>query len=142
MAPLKDNMIELADTITVLPLPKFVEGPWLTRRGDLYYLIYVSMGQGRETVSYAMSSSIKGPWQPMGEITGMADNSFTIHPGVVEFKGKWYFFYHNGNLTLNGYKGSGGRRSVCVEEMSFNEDGSIKFIAQTAKGVSEQEDNQ
>ncbi len=142
MAPLKDNMTELADTISVIPLPRYVEGPWLAHRGSHYYLIYVSMGQGRETISYAMSSSIRGPWQPMGEITGMADNSFTIHPGVVEFKGKWYFFYHNGNLTLNGYKGSGGRRSVCVEEMLFNEDGTINFISQTAKGVADIQENQ
>ena len=142
MAPLEGNRTELADTISVIPLPRYVEGPWLAHRGSHYYLIYVSMGQGRETISYAMSSSIRGPWQPMGEITGMADNSFTIHPGVVEFKGKWYFFYHNGNLTLNGYKGSGGRRSVCVEEMLFNEDGTINFIAQTAKGVADIQENQ
>lgn len=136
MAPLKDNMTELADTITVVSLPRYVEGPWLAHRGDKYYLIYVSMGQGRETISYAMSSSIKGPWEPMGEIAGMAENSFTIHPAVCEFKGHWYFFYHNGMLTLDGHKGSSGRRSVCVEEMFFNEDGTIKYIQQTTKGVS------
>jgi len=136
MAPLKDNMIELAEEIKVIDLPKYVEGPWLTHRGEYYYLVYVSMGAGRETISYAMSKSIRGPWEPKGEIAGMAENSFTIHPAVVEFKGKWYFFYHNGNLELNGYKGAGGRRSVCVEEMFFNEDGTIKFVQQTAKGVS------
>lgn len=135
MAPLKDNMIELAEEIKEIPLPKYVEGPWLFMKDDNYYLVYVSMGPGRETISYAMSKSMRGPWEPKGEITGMAENSFTIHPAVVQFKDKWYFFYHNGNLELNGYKGAGGRRSVCVEEMFFNEDGSIKFIQQTEKGV-------
>lgn len=137
LAPLKDNMVELAGEIETIPLPKYVEGPWLLHRGDKYYIIYVSMGQGSETISYAMADSMKGPWEPVGEITGMAENSFTIHPAVVEFKGKWYFFYHNGTLTLGDYSGTGGRRSVCVEEMHFNEDGTIKYITQSKNGVSQ-----
>lgn len=136
MAPLKDNMIELADSIKVIDLPRYVEGPWLFEREGLYYLVYVSMGQGSETISYATATTMQGPWEPKGEITGSAQNSFTIHPAVCQFKGKWYFFYHNGNLELNGYKGAGGRRSVCIEEMHFNADGSIQFIEQTAKGIS------
>lgn len=135
MAKLKDNMIELADSIKTINLPRYVEGPWLSENNGIYYLVYVSMGQGRETISYAMAKSMVGPWEPKGEIAGMADNSFTIHPAICKFKGKWYFFYHNGNLELNGYKGAGGRRSVCVEEMFFNEDGTIQFVEQTLQGI-------
>lgn len=48
-------------------------------------------------------------------------NSFTNHPGIIDFKGKSYFFYHNGALPGGG----GFTRSVCVEEARFNKDGSI-----------------
>jgi len=137
LAKLKDNMTELDGEIEVVSLPKYVEGPWLMHRGDKYYLIYVSMGPGQETISYAIADSMAGPWQPIGDITGTAANSFTIHPAVVEFNGHWYFFYHNGVLKCNGYDGSGGRRSVCVEELFFNEDGTIKYVPQTKSGVSE-----
>lgn len=135
LAKLNQDMISLADSIQVLDLPKFVEGPWLLEQGGHYYLVYVSMGAGRETISYAMADQVAGPWTPMGEITGMAENSFTIHPGVIQFKGEWYFFYHNGNLVLNGRHGSGGRRSVCVEHMHFNADGTICPIEQTQTGI-------
>jgi len=135
VAKMNQDMISLADSIMIVDLPKYVEGPWLLEQGGHYYIIYVSMGEGRESVSYAMADQMIGPWTPMGEIAGMAENSFTIHPGVVFFKGEWYFFYHNGTLELDGRHGGSGRRSVCVEKMQFNEDGTIVPIVQTQKGI-------
>jgi arabinoxylan arabinofuranohydrolase len=55
---------------------------------------------------------------------------FTNHPGLVDYKGKSYFFYHNG--TLPG--GGGFTRSVCVEEFTFNPDGSFPTIKMTKEG--------
>ena len=55
---------------------------------------------------------------------------FRSHPGVVDFNGKTYFFYHNGALPGGG----GFNRSVCVEELNFNKDGSISHINMT-KGI-------
>lgn len=137
LAKLNQDMISLADTIMTVDLPKYIEGPWLLEQGGHYYIIYVSMGAGQETVSYAMADQMTGPWTPMGEITGMAENSFTIHPGICNFKGEWYFFYHNGTLELDGHHGNSGRRSVCVEKMHFNEDGTIQPIEHTLNGVKE-----
>lgn len=136
LARLKPNMTELDGEIQVVDLPKYVEGPWLHKHGDLYYLTYASMGVDREVVSYATAPSVAGPWTYQGEVTGMAENSFTIHPGIVEFKGKWYLFYHNATLTLGGHEGAIGRRSVCVEELFYNSDGTIRVVEQTKKGVS------
>ena len=135
LARLKPNLIELDGEIETVDLPLFVEGPWLHQRGDLYYLTYASMGEGRETISYATAPSMKGPWTPQGELTGMAENSFTIHPGIVEFDGSWYLFYHNATLTLDGIGGAIGRRSVCVEELHYNPDGTMQFVEQTTEGV-------
>lgn len=139
LVKLKPNMVELDGEIQVVDLPKYVEGPWLHKYGDLYYLTYASMGEGRETISYATASSVAGPWTYRGELAGMAENSFTIHPGIIEFKGKWYLFYHNAALTLDGHKGAIGRRSVCVDELFYNPDGTMKPVEQTKKGVSQSE---
>jgi hypothetical protein len=43
----------------------------------------------------------------------------------------WYMFYHNSDLS-----GRGNLRSVCVDEVFFNEDGSIQKVNQTKDGVS------
>jgi len=135
LARLKPSLTELDGKIETIDLPRYVEGPWLHKRGDLYYLTYASMGAGRETISYATAPSMEGPWTPQGELTGMAENSFTIHPGIAEFKGKWYLFYHNATLTLDGIPGAIGRRSVCVEELHYNPDGTMQYVEQTKKGV-------
>jgi hypothetical protein len=44
--------------------------------------------------------SLKGPWTYRGLLTGSGKYSFTIHPGIAEFKGKSYLFLHNANLWL------------------------------------------
>ena len=130
MAKLKPSLTELDGEIKVINLPRFVEGPWLHKKDDLYYLTYASMGRGRETIAYATSKSMEGPWEYRGVLTGEAENSFTIHPGIIEYKDKWYLFYHNAVLTIDSIKGAIGRRSVCVEELHYNEDGTMKYVEQ------------
>lgn len=131
IAKLKPNMIELDGEIQVANIPKYIEGPWLTKRDNICYLIYASWGYGQEAIDYATAPSFEGPWSYKGQLTSGAENSFTIHPSAIEFNGKWYLFYHNATITIDGIKGATGRRSVCVDEMDFNNDGSIKFVEQT-----------
>lgn len=109
----------------------FEEGPWLYKRDDLYYLIYAASGIP-ENIAYSTSTSPTGPWTFRGIIMPTEGRSFTNHPGVVDYKGKNYFFYHNGALP----GGSGFTRSVCVEEFDFNADGSFPTIRMTQEGPS------
>jgi hypothetical protein len=50
---------------------------------------------------------------------------------VVDFKGKTYLFYHNAGLPGGG----GFKRSVCVDELTFNSNGSVKEVTATKEGV-------
>jgi len=143
MARLKANMIEFDGPVEEIKLPFYLEGPWLHKRGGLYYLTYASIDEGKqknEHISYATATSIRGPWTYRGELTGEAKNSFTIHAGIAEFKNDWYFFYHNGTLSMPDGKGGverGGefRRSAAVEPLHYNPDGTMRPIRQTAQGV-------
>lgn len=138
MVKLNRNMVELDGPITKVPFRNVAEGPWLFKRGDIYYNVYAADAPGvqPEQIAYAMAPSINGPWTYGGLITGSAKHGFTIHPAVVEFKGQWYFFYHDGAYALNGTPGGDCRRQVCVEYLYFNEDGSIKPITLTVEGIS------
>ena len=98
----------------------YEEGPWLYKRNDLYYLLWAG-GPIPEHLGYSTSKSPTGPWKYGGVIMPKEGRSFTNHPGVIDFKGKTYLFYHNGALP----GGSGFTRSVCVDELQFNNDGSI-----------------
>ena len=135
LVKLKKNMVELDGEIMVLPMDNYVEGPWIYKRDGHYYNVYASMGRGSETISYAMAENIEGPWTNMGELSGMAKDSFTIHPGVIDYKGKSYLFYHNSTLSLDGYGPATGRRSICVDEMFYNADGTIRPVVQTRAGI-------
>jgi beta-xylosidase len=139
IARLKDNMIELDGPIREITPPHFEEGPWLHKRGSLYYLTYASLHRSKhrdEKVSYATSPSIEGPWTYRGELTGSGKYSFTIHPGIAEFRGNWYLFLHNAAQTIGDQNGSIGRRSVTVEHLYYNADGTMKPVVQTDAGVS------
>lgn len=139
IAKLKPNMIEIDGPITEITPPHFEEGPWLHKRGELYYLTYASLDrttQRDEHVSYATASSLAGPWTYRGLLTGSGKNSFTIHPGAAEFRGRWYIFLHNASLTIGDQNGAVGRRSVTVEYLEYNADGTMKPVIQTDAGVS------
>ncbi len=138
LAKLKPNMIELDGAIEKIHVPNYTEGPWLYKRGNLYYLVYAAFAHQDmwEKICYATAPNITGPWTYRGIITDQTKNSYTIHPGIIEFHNQWYFFYHNAALTLNGEKGRLGRRSVCVEYLSYKPDGTIQPIKQTLEGVS------
>lgn len=125
LAPLKHNLIELAGPVTVLPMENYVEGPWLYKRGEHYYNVYASMGNMLETISYAMAPSVEGPWTFMGELLGEQKDSFTTHPGIIDYKGKSYLFYHGTSLSLDGYGPATGRRSICLTEIYYGQDGKI-----------------
>lgn len=138
MVKLKQNMVEIDGPVTKVPFRNFSEGPWLFKRGNLYYMIYAADAPGvqAEQIAYATAKSITGPWTYGGLLTGSATFGFTIHPSVIEFKNQWYFFYHDGSYTLDGTPGGDCRRQVCAEYLYFNPDGSIKPITLTTEGIS------
>ena len=110
----------------------YEEGPWLYKRKDLYYLLYPAGGVP-EHLAYSTGKSATGPWTYRDTIMTVIKKggAFTNHPGVIDYKGKSFFFYHNGALPGGG----GFNRSVAVEEFKYNADGTIPRIESTVPGV-------
>ena len=128
---LKDSLTELAGPITTFTPKNYIEGPWVYKRKKLYYLVYASAGTKPEMIEYCTATSATGPWTYRGIIQENVPNSFTTHPGIIDYKGKSYFFYHNGALPTGGSY----RRAICVDYLHYNPDGTIQPIVQTTKGV-------
>jgi len=127
---LKENLVEIFDTIQTVDLPGFQEGVHIHKANGWYYLLY---GYGLpEKVGYAMSRSIHGPWQFKGIVNEIAGNCETNRPAILDFKGKSYFFYHNGALP----DGGSHRRSVCIDVLNYNVDGTIRRVMMTSEGIS------
>lgn len=130
-AKLKKNMIELDSPImAVKNLPNYTEAPWIHKYKDWYYLSYAQYFP--EKIGYSMSKNINGPWKYKGILNEVAGNSNTNHQAIVKFKGKWYFVYHNGALPTEG---GSFRRSVCIDRLYYNKDGSMKRVQMTSEGA-------
>lgn len=113
----------------------FTEAPWIYRRKDANgnytgkYYMFGAFGW-REQMGYVTSDSMYGPWEWGGVLMPPTATSNTNHPAVIDFNNKTYFIYHNGSLPW----GSGFRRVVCVEQMYFEDDGTIRAIDELSTG--------
>jgi arabinoxylan arabinofuranohydrolase len=108
----------------------FEEGPWVYKRNGLYYLVYAAKCCS-EFIAYSTAPGPLGPWTYRGTVMPTQGGSFTNHPGVIDFAGNSYFFYHNGALPGGG----GYTRSVAVEKFAYNSDGTIPTITMTTAGA-------
>ena len=108
----------------------YEEAPWLYKRKGAYYLFYAG-GPIPEHLAYATSDSPEGPWKYGSTVMAKEGGSFTNHPGIVDFRGKTYLFYHDASLP----GGSGFTRSVCVREMDFGRDGKVNPVKMVKEGV-------
>lgn len=135
-AKLNKNMIALDSEIQVLDFKdskqfvhKFTEAPWVYKRNKIYYMIYAS--QFPEELNYSTATNIAGPWKVGGKVMATEKGSNTNHPGIVDYKGNSYFFYHNDALP----GGHSYDRSVAVEQFKYNADGSIPKMTMTDAGI-------
>ena len=111
----------------VTTLPNFEEGPHLSKHHGIYYLVYAAGFP--ESLAYATSDSASGPWQYRGVIMDPLPGTTTIHPALFDFNGQTYLAYHNADLPGGGNY----RRSVALDRVFFNPDGSIQPIIRTRK---------
>lgn len=122
-AALRDKDTRYADCYT--------EGPWLTKRGGKYQLLYAAGGIP-EHIAYSEADTPAGPWRYKGTVMPQSDTgSFTNHCGVADFKGQSYFVYHTGKLPGGG----GFGRSVAIERFDYLPDGRFPTILPTREGV-------
>ncbi|MWC29803.1 family 43 glycosylhydrolase [Paenibacillus sp. MMS18-CY102] len=111
-------------------LEDFHEATWVFKRGSMYYLMYSDNNSGGNRMRYATSSNPLGPWVNRGVILDPVIGSETTHGSIVQYKGQWYMLYHNAKISSNGTL-----RSVCVDRLYFNSDGTIQKVIQTSEGV-------
>jgi beta-xylosidase len=150
-AKLKDNMVELAEDnpkevvrwgsrefemigVNCLKgLPnRQAEGPFAFEYNDKYYLTYPYVRNNTEVLGYAMSDSPMGPYEYKGIIMAEHENGcWTNHHSIVKFKGQWYIFYHHNAYSPEFDK----NRSAQIERLYFNNDGTIREVKPTMRGV-------
>lgn len=134
VAKLKDNMTELAsEPVLVADVEDgFKEGPFAFKHNGKYYLTYPWVKDKTECLAYAMSDNPMGPFEYKGIIMEQSPTGcWTNHHSLVEYKGQWYLFYHHNDYSPEFDK----NRSVRVDSLTFNPDGTIQLVTPTLRGV-------
>ena len=72
-----------------------------------------------------------GPYEYKGLIMPEHENCWTNHHSIVNYKGQWYLFYHQNAFSPSDDK----RRSVQIDKLYFNPDGTIQEVKKTMRGV-------
>ncbi len=134
VARMSEDMLEFAETpreVMILdeqgrPLlggdhdRRFFEAAWMHRYGGRYYLSY-STGNTHYIV-YATGDSPYGPFTYRGRILQPVQG-WTSHHSIVRFRGRWYLFYHDTQLSNRTHL-----RNIKVTELHHNPDGTIRTI--------------
>ena len=117
--------------------PGYVEGSFVVKRRDVYYLMWSEggwTGPGYR-VAYAMGPTALGPFVKKGTILaqdlkvarGAGHHSVVNVPGTDE----WYIAYHRRPLDTD----RGEHRQLALERMWFEDDGTIRPVKLTNDGV-------
>ncbi|MXV50447.1 family 43 glycosylhydrolase [Pedobacter sp. HMF7647] len=136
---LSKNMLEFAEPVKEIKIldengkellagdnnRRFFEGSWMHKYKGKYYFTY-STGD-THFLAYAVGDSPYGPFTYKGVLMEPVQG-WTTHHSIVEFKNKWYIFYHDTQLS-----GKTHLRNIKVTELTHNADGSIKTIVPYVK---------
>ncbi|MDR0430070.1 MAG: glycoside hydrolase family 43 protein [Tannerellaceae bacterium] len=116
----------------------YVEGPFMFKKNGKYYFMWSEGGWGGPDylVAYAIADSPLGPFNRIGkileedpEIASSAGHHSVIHvPGSEDY----YIVYHRRPLNDTARD----HRVICIDKMTFDENGFINPVKITFEGVS------
>lgn len=134
IAKLKPNMLEFSekpkDVVLLDSMGKplltgdqdrrFFEGAWVFKHQGKYYFTY-STGSTHKIV-YAVGDNPYGPFTYKGVVLNPVQG-WTTHHSIINFKGKFYLFYHDTQLS-----GKSHLRNFKVAPLNISADGTIQTV--------------
>jgi arabinoxylan arabinofuranohydrolase len=132
---LNSDMISTSGAAITLDVPNFFEALYMHKRNGVYYLSYSTTPATGMRIDYMTSSSptsgfayrgtvLPNPWQ----------NGNNNHHSILEHNGEWYIFYHN-RAIANERGASSYQRSINVDRLFYNGDGTIRQVINGPAGV-------
>ncbi len=139
VARLSEDMLSLAEKPRLLDYgtTNFREGAYMHKRNGVYYLSWTNYLHEKYEGMYAMGDNPYGPFEFKGPVHKKPIIA-QDHHSIIEFKDEWYYFYHIGTYIDEKGQAIGTRhsRSVCLDKLYYNEDGTMQIIKETlAPGI-------
>ncbi|MBN2536046.1 MAG: family 43 glycosylhydrolase [Spirochaetales bacterium] len=129
---LNSDMISVNGSAVTIDAPNFFEAAYMHKRNGIYYFSYSTDSSAGMRIDYMTSSNPMSGFQHRGTVLdnpwdNLGNNN---HHSIVEYEGQWYIFYHNRTLSNSVYQ-----RSVCLDYLYYNSDGTIQKVNATRQGV-------
>ncbi|KAG4087145.1 Arabinanase/levansucrase/invertase [Neocallimastix lanati (nom. inval.)] len=142
------DMVSLAGTPQLIDTPYVFEDSGINKIGNTYYYSYCtnwSAGEpyGQARIVYMTSSNPMGPFTYQGVCLNNPGEDFQTygnnHHTIIEFKNKYYIFYHTEWLNKQVFGTQKGYRTSFVNEITFS-NGKFEKAKGTYEGVSQLSD--
>jgi len=125
---LGNDMISLAGTPQTIDAPWVFEDSGINKSGNTYFYSYCTNWDngpyGNARIAYMTSSSPLGPFKYQGTLFNNPGDFFQTvgnnHHTIIEFKNKWYIFYHAEWLNKQEFGSPKGYRTSHVDELPFS----------------------
>ena len=137
---LRDDMMGPDGPAVTVDAPSFFEASYIHKHNGLYYFSFsTNYDNGSPTIDYMTSSNPMTGYTYRGTIIPQPWDNFggNNHHSFIEYKGRWYAFYHNQTVWSTGPgNGSGSiyQRSMNVDYMSYSGT-AINRVTPTREGV-------
>lgn len=119
-------------------LKDIFEAPFIFKRNGIYYFTYSSGSCHTDTYRVQYATSTDGPMGPFtyqGELLTTTTDGTVHGPGhhsILQDGDHYYIVYHRHDIAkaIHGFN-----RQVCMDELLFNDDGTIQRVSPTHNGL-------
>lgn len=139
---LKDNLTEVDGQAVCPNTPGFFEASFMHKYGGKYYYSYAGHGFNiPANIEYVASDRPMDGFSSPGVVlpNPPANDGYNNHHSIFTFRGEWYIAYHNRQVAYEkGVTDQRAReymRSVCLDRLYHNEDGTIQTVTITRDGL-------
>jgi arabinoxylan arabinofuranohydrolase len=133
---LNEDMISLDSAATRFNVPYFFEAAWMHKYNGTYYFSYSTNPSNGMRIDYMTSDNPTTGFTYAGVLSlHPPNNNNNNHQAIFEFNGKWYEAYHNRIVSQQAGIPTTYKRNLCLDQIFYNEDGSIKTMVNTVDGV-------
>jgi arabinoxylan arabinofuranohydrolase len=133
---LNRDMISVSGEAQPMTAPAFFEASWMNKYQGTYYFSYSTNPSNEMRIDYMTSANPTKDFVYRGVVASQPPNNHNNnHAGIFEFKGRWFFVYHDREVATKAGIPTAFKRNLGLEELFFNEDKSIREIEFTHDGL-------
>ncbi len=135
---LNEDMISVDGAASRFTVPYFFEASWMHKHNGKYYFSYSTNPRNGMRIDYMVSDNPMSGFTYGGVMSPQPpENDNNNHQAVFEFDGKTYQAYHNRIVAREAGIPPTYKRNLCIDQIFYNEDGSIQEMKNTVDGVAQ-----